>query len=400
MKQQLFFVSKGKMYVASDGKYREIPSAVLARAIEQTKASAKRDAWKKSGEGAKFTGAYEADSDAASRVASIRSCISCVTFAQDRLIYSIAIDNMAGIYSKKSMTDSDEGIVLADSDYHYMDFDVRHGKMAVTAEFAGECHLGISNLRGNCRMITEGESIEASPSWSLADENILYYSSAGLAIDHSQPNEREEVQFTPFSVMQMAMSERYRASVGPAGIYRMNVESGEIDEIAADPAFDHVKPREGEDGCLYYIRRPYKADAPKRGSCLLDLLLLPVRLISALFGFLNIFSMMYSGKTLRTGGAASKQKSEAELYIEGNLIDAEKSLKQTANEKNPGIIPPSWELIRRYPDGKTETVRRGVMAFALDGEDIYISNGLHILRRSPDGAEEKLFKAEQVTYIS
>lgn len=399
MKQQLFFVSKGKMYIASGGKMKEIPSAVLAHAVEQTKASAKRDAWKKSGEGAKFTGVYEPDSDAASRVAGIWSNVSCVTFAEDRLIYSIAIDQTAGIYSKRSMTDGDEGIVLADSDYHYLEFDVRHGKMAVTAEFAGECHLGISALNGQCRMITEGESIEASPSWSLSDEDILYYSSAGLSIDPSEPNETRE-QNSPFSMMKMAAGEVYSRAVGPAGVYRMNVRSGEIDEIASDPAYDHVKPREGEDGSLYYIRRPYKAEKPRRGSCLLDILLLPFRLIGALFGFLNVFTMIYSGKTLRSGSGAAKQKSEADLYIEGNLIDAEKSLKQTANEQNPGIIPSSWELIRRYPDGKTEVVRKGVMAFALDGEDIYISNGLHIIRRTPDGQEEKILKADQVTYIS
>ncbi len=399
MKQQLFFVSKGKMFIAADGKSKEIPSAVLAHAIEHVKTSAQREAWKKSGEGAKFTGVYEPGSDASSRVEQISSRISCVACEDGQLFYSISIDEIAGIYSKKSMTDSDEGIVLADSHYQYIDFDIRHGKMAVTAAFGGECHLGIAGLKGNCTVITEGESVEASPAWSLCDEDLLYYSSAGLSTDHAEQSE-QQIRSLPLAMMELAVSGGRYTAVGPSGIYRINVKTGEIDEIAVDSAYDYVKPREGADGSVYYIRRPYKAQTVRRGSCLLDLLLLPVRLIGALFSFLNFFTMKYTGKTLRSGGGASKQKSEAELYIEGNLIDAEKSLKQTANEKNPGIIPPSWELIRRWPDGKTETVRKGVLAFALDGEDIYISNGLYILRRTPDGREEKLLKADQVTYIS
>ena len=129
--------------------------------------------------------------------------------------------------------------------------------------------------------------------------------------------------------------------------------------------------------------------------------MMPVRLFQALFGFLNVFSAKYSGKTLSRSDV--KNRDEGQLFIDGNLINAERELKANAKrgDKNPGIIPRSWELRRLSPNGEDTLVRAGVAAFRVDEAtgDIIFSNGSAILRLDKDGKEEKIIKADKVTFI-
>ena len=129
--------------------------------------------------------------------------------------------------------------------------------------------------------------------------------------------------------------------------------------------------------------------------------MLPVRLFEALFGFLNVFSAKYSGKTLSRSDV--RHRDEKQLFIDGNLINAERELKANAKrgEKHPGIIPRSWELRRRMPNGEDVLVRTGVLAYKVDEEsgDILFSNGSSIIKLDKDGKEEKLLSAEKVTFI-
>ena len=117
--------------------------------------------------------------------------------------------------------------------------------------------------------------------------------------------------------------------------------------------------------------RPYKQ--PSSGPTAKDMLLGPVRLLQALGGFLNLFSMRYGGKPLHSGGAApaqAKEKSERELFIEGNLIQAERNLKenQRRGEANPGIVSGAWRLVRlkaRRDVGNRQARRFGLRAASL-----------------------------------
>ncbi len=400
MVRQLLYISKGKMYIKVGDKTRQVDSSVLARYLEHVKTDARRNAWKTGGEGAKFTGTYEAGASASDRVAAVSARVSSMAYAEGALYYCLTVDGSAGIYRKRSMTDADEGTILSDGDYCYGEFDIHQGKIVYTAAFAGEAHLGVCDLDGkNARMITEGESVESTPVWSKTEPDVIYYSSAGLARSDTEALSEAQVQSLPALLMAMAESGR-AVELGPAGIYRLDLAEGEITEITEDSRYNYVKPYSAADGSVYYIRRPYAAaTSAKRGNCLLDILLLPIRLLKALFGFLNIFSMKYSGSTLRSGGSAAKKKSEADLYIEGNLINAAESLRQNGGEDYPGIIPRSWELVRRTPDGREAVVRRGVLSYCPDGEGFYFSNGSYILYHAPDGKEEKVAQADEVTFI-
>lgn len=59
-----------------------------------------------------------------SAVSSINARTLCIGFDNDRLLYSLKIDNVCGIYSKRSFRDMDEGMVLSDRSQRYGEFDI------------------------------------------------------------------------------------------------------------------------------------------------------------------------------------------------------------------------------------------------------------------------------------
>ena len=155
------------------------------------------------------------------------------------------------------------------------------------------------------------------------------------------------------------------------------------------------------DGALYYIRRPYNEHARVRPlRALKDTVLLPFRLLFALMGFLNFFSMRYSGKKLSTpAGTPRRDVDMKQMMIWGNLIQAE----QSAEDEGADMVPSSWQLARRSPDGNEEVLAYGVLAYDLasDGTIVY-SNGNAIFVRHPDGRKEQVVKErliEQVTVM-
>jgi hypothetical protein len=87
-----------------------------------------------------------------------------------------------------------------------------------------------------------------------------------------------------------------------------------------------------------------------------------------------------------------KQKSEQELFIDGNVINAERTynLNKQKGEKFPGLIPHSWELIKIDNYAKEQTcIKKGVLDYTIcENGDILYSNGHAIIRLS--GEEEEL----------
>ena len=257
-------------------------------------------------------------------------------------------------------------------------------------------------------MITEGDSFEMNPCFSRVDPDCIYYESAGLLV-RERPEEAMQKQNgePPMMSILRSMNEVQSSSAsikGPSGIYRLNLSTGDIDDILISDSICFTKPQSCENGDLYFIRRPYKAEGSGKASlgCLTDIILLPFRLIKAIFGFFNVFSMKYSGKSLDSGSAKMKNKNEKERFIDGNLINAERSLKENTDkgEKYPGIIPRSYELCKLSNDGEISVIRKGVLSYRLTPDGIYISNGSYIIKINSDGSEEKVCKADAVTFIT
>ena len=396
------YISNGKLWHYNDGKTTELRSHILDSYIEKVKESAQRSEWKHSGEGAMFRDAYIPGADAESRVSAVNSRIFCADMYDGSHIYSLAIDRNTGIY-RRTDGEKTDGIVISSGDNSYCDFDIMNDRMVLTSAFAGESHIGVLKMGStDCRMYTEGSTWDSQPVWSMTEDDIVYFCSSGLPENNT--SERPE---RPMDMQQMAVrmftSAPQPKKRGPTAICRLDIAHGELTEFIEDEKYDHIRPQSLPNGSLCYIRRPYETEsAPQTLGCLGDLFMLPVRLLSALFGFLNVFSAKYSGKTLsKTYGA--KNPDEQKLFIDGNLINAEAELRanRTSGDKNPGIIPRSWELRCRLPNGDDRLIKKGVAAYHIDTTtgDIIISNGSAIIKIARDGSEEKLLSAEQVTFI-
>jgi len=139
---------------------------------------------------------------------------------------------------------------------------------------------------------------------------------------------------------------------------------------------------------------------------MIDILLFPVRIVRAIVGLLNYFSIIFGGESLRSGKSDSdvktKQQSEKDLFFDGNVINSQQMLKknQRRGEKFPGIIPHSWELIRMDKNGNQSCIKKGVMDYAIySSGDIVYSNGNAIIHLPVDGSEQLIEKCRMANNL-
>ena len=292
------------------------------------------------------------------------------------VIYSAAMGEVSGIYRKTLDKNVAEGLVMSSREFQIYKVSARGDRCAASVGNRLERHIALFNIEsGAYRELTEGEVQEDYPSFSR-DGGRIFFSSAGLAL-------------TP---------EGIPVGIGTCGIFVYHIESNEMDEMLASDKYDYIAPKEDNDGNLLFVKRPYR-NAENNGNILIDIILFPVRIIKAIVGLLNFFSIAFGGESLRSGHAGrdvkTRQKSEKELFFDGNVINAQQMLKQNqrSGEKYPGIIPHSWELVRVDGSGNMSCVKKGVMDYAVceNGEVIY-SNGIAIIRLLKDGGEQLLEK--------
>ncbi len=400
--KSFYYIAAGELYKYENGKRENLPSLVLNSYIEKVKESAARNEWKHNGTGAAFTGSYGEAVSPEVAVGGIRSRILCVGEHNGDIIYSIDIDSTNGVFRKSVDPEvGSEGVVLAHANLGYTDFDILGDKIAVTTMFAGEANIGVYDISTKkFSTHTEGHTIDSSPVFAKWDNGKIFFTSRGLPIDEEAPPQ-------PVSYGQM-VSDMYSSSmaydeVGPSAICLLDTRANTLEEILSSDKYDFVRPQSTSDGALYYIKRPYqKTSGGSFAERLLDIILFPFRLIKAIFGFLNVFSAKYSGKTLSSSRGV-KRRDAKEVFIEGNLINAEKELKRNKKYKgeNLGFIPRSWELHRLMPNGVDTLIRCGVLSYRVYEEtgEILISNGSEIFLLDREGKTNKILKEEKVTYI-
>jgi len=140
-------------------------------------------------------------------------------------------------------------------------------------------------------------------------------------------------------------------------------------------------------------------------GALKDTALFPFRMAHAIFQFFNFFSMRYTGKPLATGkGAAQRQPDLKQMMVWGNLIDADRAARenQLGQTDAPDLVPSSWQLVRRSPDGETQVLAKGILSFDIadDGALVY-SNGSAIHRRPGGGGrEERILVGKMIEQVT
>jgi hypothetical protein len=385
MKSTLAYLSQGLIHLKDDqGPARVVESRFAQAVAERILEIDQRHSWKAQGRGAQFMsrGLLWAGSQGDGGVRDV--AITSLSRGREvgELLYSLETKDIAGVFARRG---DQEDRLFHGSVRHIRHLAARHDRIACSlGHESGSQSVAVMEADGsNLAEVTEGDSVDQAPSWIPGSSQELVFQSAGIGRDR----------------------EGHLLAVGPFAIKRLSLERGEIDTLAEDPRYDFLGPKMGPSGDLFYIRRPYaKARAGSLLRLLKDLLLMPARLLEALFQWLNFFSVRYSGKPLTTAGGPKKQGADLKrMMVWGNLIDAEQAAREEGRgEGTPDLVPASWQLVREK-DKKCDVLAGGVLSFDVgdDGSLVY-TNGSAIFNLSPSGERERLLvdaRIEQVVLL-
>ena len=249
----------------------------------------------------------------------------------------------------------------------------------------GTAQLEVYDDEGTLKgAVTGGDSIDAAPALVPGAKSALVFQSSGVA----RHPERGHV-----------------AAIAHATLNRLDYRSGQLETLADESAWDFVAPRIAADGTVYAIRRPIEKPPHERaGAALTDTVLMPIRLLKAVFGYLNFFSTIYGKEPLRSAGGPRTPELDQDLgrlWLHGRMIELRKVRDDPKYSGN--LVPASWELVRRAPgsrSGSWEVVTKHAAAFDLtaDGAVVY-TRGFDVVCWR-DGREEKVGRHELVEYVS
>ncbi|MCL2576126.1 MAG: hypothetical protein FWE33_06805 [Defluviitaleaceae bacterium] len=356
---RLAFISDGRINILdTDGKPKSLECIVADKYRQREREIRNRNEWKNSGAGAMFTGNYQFEDEQEARKLPVAGLSNGI---DERLVFSVNYEVSGGIYFKHS--DGFETPILVSQKVKFFEIDVnKNGYIAASsAEPTSQRHICVFKIDDTYPQdVTEGDCVDYNPKWSLKDENILYYDSAGIGYD----------------------TNGFVAGYGPRSIYRLNIKTGELDEVLEGDKYEYTNPFEDIEGNLYYIRKPYKLGKDRMSAK--DLAKAPGKLARAVGGWLDLFTRRYSGEKLKTSGANPAkhiQKSAEQMFVDGNLFEAEKAMKENtaAGDKNPGYIPRDWELVKRDFKGVETVLQRSVMSYFVTDSGIIYSNGKYIV---------------------
>lgn len=369
-----FTFADGADICAFDGeKVTKYSSKFIDSYKENAQSIVRSKQWKNSGEGARFREVAYSDGEDLSFDAKVTGVFP--TEKDNEVIYAFSVNQTSGIY-KKDLTDEKQ---LETHVINSLELTFNGGCYnAATGELLTAVQRGYYNsdiavfdiASGDYKTVTDGDTMDEDPYICSDDANIVYYSSRGVGRNGSG-------DFVCFS---------------PSAIYRLDLERVSVEEVAASETYSYFKPAY-YGGKLYAIKAPVRE---KRGNPLLEIVLIPWRILQAIAGFINLFVTAFTGKSLTSGGnnpAKGRDYDSRKIAIAGNLVDVEKETKRNASKKDSdyGLVPKSWQLVE-VDSGKV--VKSGIADFdiAEDGT-IVATNGRRIFAIR-DGECKKVCNAE------
>lgn len=389
MSHSFAYLSQGELYLKlGDDPIRAVDSRFGQSVRDRAMQIQNRNSWKTQGSGARFMSGGLLWRGQDRDVAEMPIMITGISTGcqSGELLYSLTTSDIGGVFLLRNRASEEQRLL------HTADFRVRRlaasagrDRVACVMQHKGQTSsIAIMNADGtDLREVTQGDTIDDAPRWVPGSSHEIVFQSSAIGRNRAG----------------LAVAQ------APFVIHKLDLEAGSVTTLAEDPKFDLLQPMMAADGTLYFVRRPYhdpsKAVSPWRA--VLDFILLPFRLLFAVFQFLNFFTVRYTGNTLTTAGNARQKHADIrKMMVWGNLIDADKSANQDDSD-TPALVPKSWELVRRSPDGRDDVIAKGVLSFDLypDGSVLY-SNGSAVFRLDADGKSERLAKAgliEQVIAI-
>lgn len=384
---RVLYITEKDMFLWEDGNKTTIQSAYLKNYRENLRNIEDRKAWKQKsmtvamGYDQPVPGVVPVRQVEQFRFTGLTPCGKNKT-----LIYAIQIDQMGGMFKVDAYQSGnmeghifhDKGTFINNPSYNRKNGTLLYSVLRV----GGEEDIQSLNIKSSeSHTLTEGDSVDSYPRWVEGSADTFVFQSAGIGRNPSG----------------------FMVGLAPSAINRMNIVSGTIDELVSYEKYDCLAPQMDKDGYLYYIKRPYREEMGHRSNLLMDILLFPLRIINAIFNWLNFFTMMYSGKPLTSGNNPARQDGNPKKFIiHGNLVDASKIKEEPSHTTGNwlGIVPRSWQLIKRSADGHEKKLADGVIAFdrTTDGK-LICCNGKNIYSIDETGTKTILIKEKFIEKV-
>lgn len=236
--------------------------------------------------------------------------------------------------------------------------------------------------KSQCDQITEGDCLDEAPSWIPNKSNSVLYQSAGIGRN----------------------SNGVAVGLSSYSIQKLDIESGEIEEVLGSNKYDYLLPKMNDREELFFIRRPYLpfGKPTSSGTILKDIVFFPFRLGKAFLAFLNFFSLTFTKQPLTSDGNERAKGMELDkIFLRGRMIDAKEIMNSNKiNKEEAPIVPPDWELVKRQEDGTETVIAKSVVDYNLDSErNIFYTNGRAVYQIEEDKSK-LLFKSNLIESLS
>lgn len=324
------FVDGEKICLYQDGKIEKFESGYISRYRENSLRAEKNKAWKKSSDKMLYDDYFELE-ERGEVVANIHA--AAPTEEENKIVYAFSVNDTSGVYYKYLDDEKKtEAHLLSSNEENFLSLSVyADGEMLGTVQSAPDTSsiAVFSKNGGDYKRLTGGDSLDENPVFDRFG-NVLF-NSYGIGRDANNV-------FLTYL---------------PSEVYRLNLHTLETELVVTDEKFSYIKPIEDSAGNLYCIRKPgYEKE---HGNPLLEILLIPVRILQAIVGFVSAFVMCFAGKPMVSGegkipgqGSAAKngKADPKKIFIHNNLVNVEKELKRNRKTEEQGFIPRSWKLVR------------------------------------------------------
>jgi hypothetical protein len=307
----------------------------------------------------------------------------CAT-GTDRLLYSLEAGEIGGIFAIDQVSNpaQDRQKPKEKRLFHSADFKV--DRVDFNPDFQlitcavikknGTANIAIMPANSvQLEEVTEGDAIDLAPKWIPGSRKAIVFQSAGISRNSSG----------------------YMIEQKHSTIEQLDLDRREVITLASDPKYDLLSPQMAADGTLYYIRRPYRPlrQRVRFSHTLREAILMPARLLMAIFEWLNFFTRRYTGKSLLALPQLHRVSKQQMLFL-GRLVDVGAEIERNrkfGDADSPALVPRSWELVRQHLHQEPQVIGHGVLAFDVgwDSQIVY-SNGSAIYGINPGGVAQRL----------
>ena len=375
-----FLFSDGESVCLYDnGKIIKRRSKFIANFKEACASVERAKSWKHSGEGAQFRGDIRPETGEENFTVTINGVYPAAD--ENEAVYSFTVNQTSGIYKLRFDDEKAEEVHIINSvDYEFSGGCTDASSDTLVTSLKRNYYnsdIAVFNLKnGDYRTVTDGDTIDADPFISPEDANIIYFTSRGVGRDMNG-------SFAGYS---------------NAAICKLNIAALDIEEVAVSDKYNYLKPQVFG-GKLYAIKTPSKEKKP---NPIVEIILIPFRIIQALANFVNAFVRAFTGKSLATGGsnpAKGREYDSRKEFVKGNLINVEKEMKRNARKEKGdyGFIPLSWQLVE-VESGKV--IKSGVADYDILSDGTFIvTNGKRIFALK-DGKCQKLANTDSCLCVA